>query len=180
MLTLALQSHLWRDFFSAIAESWKNLDTTAFLAHRSRRLTKWAYRIVRLRCPSSVVVVVRRPHFWTIYIQDQSADFSQNLSVASLVWGKSCIRFWGRSGQNCGCHGNRKLPLTYNGKNAASAFSQSPLTGSLSNLQLTRIGIKSQMNSNLDRVGLLTTELFGLEHSHWLWMGKMVAPFFLS
>ena len=29
--TLALQSKIWQDFFSAMAESWKNLkDTTAF------------------------------------------------------------------------------------------------------------------------------------------------------
>ena len=61
------------------------------------------------------------------------------------------IRFWGRSDQNCGYHGNRKLPLTYKGK-SVSAFSQSPLIVSLSNLQVTRTGTKSQMSSNLGRV----------------------------
>ena len=74
--------------------------------------------------------------------------------------------FWGRSDQNCGYHGNRKLPLTYNGENGVSMFSQSPLIGSLSNLQITRTGIKYLMSSNLDRVGFFTTELFALERSH--------------
>ena len=108
------------------------------------------------------------------------ANFSQILSVTSLEWGKGCLRFWDRSDQNYGYHGNRKLPLTYNGENGVSAFSQSPLIGSLSNLQVTRTGIKSRMNSNLGRVGLFTTELFALERSHWLWMGKLVSPSFLS
>ena len=65
-----------------------------------------------------------------------------------MGWGKGCVRFWGRSDQNSGYHGNRKLPLTYNGENAVSRFSQSPLIGSLSNLQVTRTGIKSRMSSN--------------------------------
>ena len=64
--------------------------------------------------------------------------------------------FWGKSDQNCGYHGNRKLPLTYNRENAVSAFSQLPLFGSLSNLQVTRTDIKSRMSSNLDRVRLFT------------------------
>ena len=42
------------------------------------------------------------------YFQDQLTDFSQNLSAASFGWWKGCIRFWGRSDQNSGFHGNRK------------------------------------------------------------------------
>ena len=91
---------------------------------------------------------------------------SQILSLASLGGGKGCIRFCGRLDQNCGCHGNRKLPLTYNGQNGVSAFSQSPLIGSLSDLPVTRTGIKSRMSLNLGRVGLFTKELFALEGSH--------------
>ena len=147
-----------------------------FLAHRSRRLTRWAYSIVRRRPWWSVVVVHT---FEQIYRQDQLANFSQILSVASLGWSKGCVRFRGRSDQNCGYHGNRKLPLTYNEENGVSAFSQSPLIGPLSNLQATRTGIKSRMSSNLGRVGFFTTELFTLERSHWLWMEKMVSPSFL-
>ena len=73
--------------------------------------------------------------------------------------------FWGKSDQNCGYHGNRKLPLTYSGQNGISAFSQSPLNGSLSYLQLTRTGKTSRMSLNLGRVELFTTELFALERS---------------
>ena len=87
-------------------------------------------------------------------------------ALASLGRGKSCIRFWDRSDQKCGYHGNRKLPLTYNGKNGVSAFSQSPLIGSLSNLQVTRTGIKSRTSSNLGQVRLFTMELLALEHCH--------------
>ena len=105
------------------------------------------------------------------------ADFSQNLSVASLGWGKGCIRFWGKLDQNRGNHSSRKRPLIYNGENA---FSQSPLIGSSSNMQVTRTGIKSRMSSNLGRVRLFTTKLFALERSHWLLMGKMMSPSFLS
>ena len=54
----------------------------------------------------------------------------------------------------------------YNGENAVSAFSQSSLIGYLSNLQVARTGLISRMSSNLGRVGLFTTVLFVLEHSH--------------
>ena len=143
------------------------------LAHRSRRLTRWGYSIARLRH--------RRSSSWyTLSNKSISKTSWPILSVASLGRGKGCIRFWGRSDQNCGYHGNRKLPLTYNGKNGVPAFSQSPLIGSLSNLQVTRTGIKSSVSSNLGRVNLFTMELFALERSHWLWMGKMVSLSFLS
>ena len=51
--------------------------------------------------PASVRPSVR-PHF-----QDQLADRNQILSGASLGWGLDCIRFWVRSDQNSGFHGNR-------------------------------------------------------------------------
>ena len=43
--------------------------------------------------------------------------------------GKAAFRFWSRFHQNCGCHGNRKLLLTYDGKNClhANAFSFDPI-----------------------------------------------------
>ena len=117
------------------------------------------------KAPSSSSSIVFHT-FEQTYLQDQLANFSQILSVASLGRWKGCIRFLGRSDRNCGYHGNRKLPLSYNGKNGVSAFSQSSLIGSLSNLQVTRTGIKSRMISNLGWVGLFTTELFALECPH--------------
>ena len=41
-------------------------------------------------------------------------------------------------------------------KNDVSSFSQSPLIGSLSNLQVMRTGIKARTSSNLGQIGLLT------------------------
>ena len=41
------------------------LGVSEFLAHLSRRLTRWAYSIPMVRHPSSSVVVRRRPHFQT-------------------------------------------------------------------------------------------------------------------
>ena len=75
------------------------------------------------KAPSSVVVRRRRRRrrrrplfvvhtFKPLYTQGQLANFSQILSVASLGWGKGCLRFWDRSNQNCDYHGNRKPPLT--------------------------------------------------------------------
>ena len=49
-------------------------------------------------------------------------------------------------------------------KNDVSSFSQSPLIGSLSNLQVMRTGIKARTSSNLGQIGLFTEELFALEH----------------
>ena len=80
------------------------------LAHLSRRLTRWAYRMGLE--PASVRPCVRvcvRPCVHTFkheYLRDQQADYNQILSEASLGWGKGCIRFWCRSDQNSGFHGN--------------------------------------------------------------------------
>ena len=85
----------------------------SFLAHLSRRLTRWAYSIAMVRRPSVVVVVHT---FKPVYLWSQLANLDQILCVASLEWGKGCIRLWGRLDQNSGFHGNRKPPLTYNGE----------------------------------------------------------------
>ena len=80
------------------------------LAHLSRRLTRWAYRMglepasVRLSVRASVRACVHT--FKHEYLRDQQADYNQILSEASLGWGKGCIRFWCRSDQNSGFHGN--------------------------------------------------------------------------
>ena len=127
-----------------------------FLAHLSRRLTRWAYSIAMVRHPS--VVVHHRPlsvvvvhTFKPVYLWSQLANLDQILCVASLEWGKGCIRFWGRLDQNSGFHGNRKPPLTYNGKNDVSTFSRLFLIRSFLYLQVTRTCIKSWMSSNFHR-----------------------------
>ena len=103
------------------------------------------------------------------------ANLDQILCVASLGWGKGCIRFWGRLDQNSGYHGNRKPPLTYNGENGVSTFSRLLLIRTSIYLQVTRTCIKSGTSSNFGQIGPLTTELAVLGHlkiSHRLIMGK--------
>ena len=66
-----------------------------------------------------------------------------------------CIMFWGRLVQNCGYHGNQKLPLTYNGENGVSIFCQSFLIRSLPNLLVSKISVNLR--------GVLISA--GLDHS---------------
>ena len=70
-------------------------------------------------CRPSVVHTCNLEYLWSEW-----ANLDQILCVASLRWGKGCIRFWGRLDQNSGFHGNRKPPLTYNGENDVSTFSR--------------------------------------------------------
>ena len=149
--------------------------STRFLGHLSRRLTRSAYSIAMVRRPSVVLVFHT---FKPVYLWSQLANLDQILCVASLEWGKGCIRFWGRLDQNSGFHGNRKPPLTYNGKNDVCTFSRLFLIGSFLYLQVTRTCIKSRTSSNFHQIGPLTTELAALErlkisHRH---NGKMLSP----
>ena len=75
------------------------------LAHLSRRLTRWAYNIAMVCCPSSVVRTVKLK-----YLCGQVANLNQILCEAPMGWGKDCIRFWRRLDQNPGFHGNQNLP----------------------------------------------------------------------
>ena len=47
------------------------------------------------------------------YLWSQLANLDQVLCVASLGWGKGCIRFWGRLDQNSSFYGNRKDTLEF-------------------------------------------------------------------
>ena len=84
--------------------------------------------------------------------------------------------FWGRLDHNSGVHGNRKPPLTYNGENGVSNFSQLLLIRSFLYLQVTRICIKSRTSSNFGQIGPVSRELAALERlkiSHRYIMGKL-------
>ena len=129
----------------------------ALLAHLSRRLTRWAYSIP-VRRPSSVVHTYKLKYLWS-----QLANLDQILCVASMGWGKGCIRFWGRLDQNSVFYGNRKSPFTYNGENDVSTFSRLFLIRSFLYLQIMRTCIKSRTSSNFGQIGPLTTELAALE-----------------
>ena len=97
------------------------------------------------------------------YLSGQLDNLDQIWCVASLGVGKGCIMFWGRLDQNSGVHGNRNPPLTYNGENDVSTFSQLLLIRSFLYLQVTRTCIKSRTSSNFGQIGPLTMELAALE-----------------
>ena len=59
------------------------------LAHLSRRLTRWAYRMGLE--PASVHPSIHT--FKHEYLQDQQTDYNQILSEASLGWGKAALGF---------------------------------------------------------------------------------------
>ena len=93
-----------------------------FLAHLSRRLTRWAYSISIVRRPS--VGVCCRPHFQIWISLKQVGQSWSNFMCNITGWGKGCIKFGGRLDQNSGFHGNRKPPLTSNWENDVSTFSR--------------------------------------------------------
>ena len=162
----------------AIAIIWSRFpQKMQFLAHLSRRLIRWAYSIAMV-CRPSVVVHTFKP----VYLWSQLANLDQILCVASLEWGKGCIRFWGRLDQNSGFHGNRKPPLSNNGKNDVSTFSRLFLIGFFLYLQVTRTCIKSRTSSNFHQIWPLTTELAALERLKnfpQTYNGKMLSPCWL-
>ena len=97
--------------------------------------------------------------------------------------GKGCIRFWVRSDQNSGFHGNRKLPYGYNGENGASTFSRLFIIRSFSYLQAMMTCMSARTSSNFGLIGPPTAELAALErlkNSHRLIMGKTMSPLFLG
>ena len=145
-----------------------------FLAHLSRRLTRWAYSIPMVRRPSVVVHTFKLEYLWS-----QLANVDQILYEASLGWGKGCIRFWGRLNENAGFHGNRKPPLIYNGENDVSTFSRLFFIWSFLYLQVMRTCIKSRTSLNFGQIWRLTTELAALEHLKnfpYTYNGKMLSP----
>ena len=73
------------------------------------------------------------------------------------------MRFWARSDQNSGFHGNRKLPYGYNGENGVSTFSRLFFIGSFSYLQATMTCMRAQRTSNFSLIGPPTAELAALE-----------------
>ena len=132
-----------------------------FLAHLSQRLVGEliVYPWSKVRPASSIVY-----NFKHEYLCNQWVDHNQILSEASLGWGKGCIRFWARSDQNSGFHGNRKLPWGYNGENGVSTFSRLFFIRSFSYLQVMMTCIRARTSLNFDLLGPQTAELVALEH----------------
>ena len=99
------------------------------------------------------------------------------LFALDFEWGKWCLHLFSvtmnsvfikLTGKETGikswtCSNFGRMPFRGENSDVAS-FSQSPLFGSMSNLQVTRTGIKARTSSSLGRIGLFTSELFALEH----------------
>ena len=120
----------------------------------------------RIRLLTLELLALEWRKFYTFeleYLWGQLTNLDQILCVASLGVGKGCVMFWGGLDQNSGVHGNRKPPLTYNGENGVSTFSQLLLIRSFLYLQVTRTCIKSRRSLNFGHIGLLTTELAAIE-----------------
>ena len=93
--------------------------------------------------------VTKISHFWTlISLKPVGESWSNFLCVASLRWGKGCIRFWGR------------LTLAHWTQVSDLLF----LIGSFWYFHVTKTSIKAWMSSNFHQIRLLTTELAALVH----------------
>ena len=79
-------------------------------------------------------------------------SLGQILYVASVGWGKGCIRFWSRLDLNHGCHGNQKLPSIYNGKKMVSPPFLSHFLSDLRKTGRYPRRVKSQSSSS-SRIG---------------------------
>ena len=127
----------------------------------------------------SVFVRRRRPHFQTWISLKPFGQSWSNFICSITGVGKRLLRFWGRLDQNSGFHGNRNLPLAYNGVNDVYTFSRLFLIRSFLYLQVTRTCIKSRTSSNFGQIGPLTTKLAALELLKFFpktYNGKMVSP----
>ena len=103
------------------------------------------------------------------------SNFMCNITVG----GERLHNVRGRLDQNSGVHGNRKPPLTYNGENGVSTFSQLLLIRSFLYFQLMRTCIKSRTGSNFGQIWPLNRELAAPERlkiSYRLNNEKMVSP----
>ena len=68
--------------------------------------------------------VTKISHFWT-WISLKPVGQSRSTFMCSIIGVREMLhKVLGRLDQNCGFHDNRKPPLTYNGENDGSTFSQ--------------------------------------------------------
>ena len=124
--------------------------------------------------------VSHRPHFQTWISLKPVGQSWSNFMCSITGMGERLHKVLGQIGSKLWFPWQQKPPLTYNGENNVSTFSRLFSIWSFLYLQVTRTCIKSRTSSNFCQIVTLTTELYALERSHWLWMGKMVSPSFLS
>ena len=186
-LCLNFFSSITADFNISSALRWAIQDqwSSVFLAHLSRRLTKWAYSIPMVRRPSvvrpssSVFVRRRRPHFQTWISLKPVGQSWSNFMCSITGVGKRLHKVLGQNGSKLWFPWQQKAPLTYNGENDVSTFSWLFLIWSFLYLQVTRTCIKSRTSSNFGQIGPLTKELAALEclnNFPYSDNGKMLSP----
>ena len=172
----------WENGVSMLARSFLIESSSKLLVTRTGIKARTSLISGRIRILTLDLLALEWQKFDTFkleYLWGQLANLDQILCVASLGVGKGCIMFWGRLDQNSGVQGNRKPPLTYNGENGVSTFSQLLLIRSFLYLKVTRTCLKSRTSSNLGQIGPLTTELAALERLKnfpLTYNGKMVSP----
>ena len=81
--------------------------TLVFISSPEPKAQRWAYSIPVEPSPVCACVSLCVNIFKHEYLRHQQADHNQYLSEASLGWGKGFSRFWSKSDQNSGFHGNR-------------------------------------------------------------------------
>ena len=127
-----------------------------------------------VRHPSVIVHTFKLEYLWS-----QLAYLDQILCVASLGWGKGCIRFWGRLDQNPGFHGNRNPHRLTTGKTMSPPFLGCFFIWSflyLGNEDMHKISDKFEfLPDQTTDYGVIRPWAFPLTL-----MGKMVSPSFLS
>ena len=77
--------------------------------------------------------------------------------------GKAVLGFLARSDWKYGYHGNRKLPLAYNGENGVATFSQLFFIRSFLYLQVMMTCMGARRISKFSQIGQPTAELAALE-----------------
>ena len=102
-------------------------------------------------------------HFRT-WISLKPVGQSWSNLMCSITWGEERLHNVLRQiGSKLWCPWQQKAPLTYNGENDVSTFSQLFLIRSFLYLLVTRTCIKPRMSSNLGQIGPLTRKLAALE-----------------
>ena len=124
--------------------------------------------------------VGHRPHFQTWISLKPVGQSWSNFMCSITGMGERQHKVLGQIGSKLWFPWQQKPPIDLQwGKQCLQLFSI-VFIWSFLYLQVTRTCIKSRTSSNFCQIGPLTTELYALECSHCLWMGKMVSPSFLS
>ena len=95
-------------------------------------------------------------------IMEYPRSVGKSLSNCMLDGEKAAFRYWRRFHQNYGCHGNRKLPLTYNGEKRclhANTFSFDTIF-----IQLAGNEDRHKISEDFGQIGPLPLELGALDH----------------